>query len=407
MSRLVNKTRTLWLVAAAISFLALTFVAGLNLGQRFTYKGQFSNGQNSSEAQIELGKLSEPKPNKLPGSILHGASERALGENRIADVAFLAAPCVVNIESITKAAPILKPDIQSFRLSPFSNPRPFADTGHVPRPLATGSGLIVRSDGYVVTNNHLIRAGCDLKVTLNDQRSFKAKLIGRDIFTDLAVVKIEADHLPVMPFGNSKEIRPGEWAIAIGNALGFDHTVTLGIVSAINRSLGDMNTHVELIQTDAAINPGNSGGPLLNVAGEVIGITSAIRSDAQNIGFAIPVDVVEQVAKGLIKKGVIVRPYLGVYMKDLDARVISGLNLPADSHGVLILKVVTGSPAQRAGITAGDLIEKCEGTPVSSATDVRHIVKKFKPGDFMSFSIFRDGRSDTKKLLIGNYPNEE
>jgi len=259
----------------------------------------------------------------------------------------------------------------------------------------------------VITNNHLVRPGNEMKVTLSDQRTFTAKLVGRDLFTDLAVLKIDADHLPVMPFGDSKSVRPGEWAIAIGNPLGFDHTVTLGIVSAINRSLADLNSHVDLIQTDAAINPGNSGGPLLNIDGQVIGINSAIRSDAQNIGFAIPVDVVQEVANALIKTGTIVRPYLGVFMRDLDQRVIAGLNLPKDSRGVLILRVVPGSPAERAGMLSGDFIEKVNGQDVTAVKEVRRLVKGHVPGDGLLFTIKRNGKLEDKKLVVGNYPNEE
>jgi serine protease Do len=339
------------------------------------------------------------------------APDRPLGENRIAEIAAEAAPSVVNVET-NPVLPAGHGEVkQPYNLNPFIKPIPPSGPGSPNpgrgRPLASGSGLIVRSNGYVITNNHLVRPLCEMKVTLNDQRSFKAKLVGRDIFTDLAVLKIEADHLPVVPFGNSKTVRPGEWAIAIGNPLGFDHTVTLGIVSAINRSLADLNTHVDLIQTDAAINPGNSGGPLLNIDGQVMGITSAIRSDAQNIGFAIPVDVVEEVANALIKTGKIVRPYLGVFMKDLDNRVISNLNLPKDSHGILILRVVGGSPAERAGIISGDFIDKCDGTEVSSVRDIRKLVKNHVPGEIMHFTIRRNGKSETKNLLVGNYPNEE
>lgn len=354
------------------------------------------------QAEASEGKAQPDKPRLAPG--------RPLGENRIAEIAAAAAPSVVNVETNPAVSGSQAESKQPFTLNPFVKPNPSVPGGIQQRrfhPLASGSGLIVRSNGYVITNNHLIRPLCETKVTLNDQRVFKAKLVGRDIFTDLAVLKIDADHLPVVPFGNNKEVRPGEWAIAIGNPLGFDHTVTLGIVSAINRSLADLNTHVDLIQTDAAINPGNSGGPLLNIAGEVIGITSAIRSDAQNIGFAIPVDVVEQVANGLIKNGVIVRPYLGVFMKDVDSRVINNLNLPKNSQGVLLLRVVPGSPADRAGFVSGDFIEKIEGAEVKSVKDVRRLVKNRRPGDIMSFTIRRNDRTDTKKLLVGNYPNEE
>ncbi len=268
---------------------------------------------------------------------------QAVNEDTIADIAAQAAPSVVNIElarifpaneyhqSInSKAIPFAsgKDNIQSNRegsrapTNPITPPNIAVKSFHS---LSSGSGLIIRQDGYIITNNHLIRPGCEIKVTLSDQRAFKAKLIGRDMFTDLAVLKIDANQLPVVPFANNalQEVRPGDWAIVIGNPLGYDHTVTLGIVSAIHRSLIGLNAHVELIQTDAAINPGNSGGPLLNIHGQIIGLASAIRNDAQNIGFAIPVSIIEQVSNALIKEGTIARPYLGVFMKDFDNRVIS------------------------------------------------------------------------------------
>jgi S1-C subfamily serine protease len=339
----------------------------------------------------------------------HAEAEHPLGENRIADIAAQAASSVVNVETTLRNNQ--RETKQPFNFNPFGSRNPSGAPGsiypHRSQTLASGSGLIVRSNGYVITNNHLVRPGNEMKVTLSDQRTFTAKLIGRDLFTDLAVLKIEANNLPVMPFGDSKLVRPGEWAIAIGNPLGFDHTVTLGIVSAINRSLADLNSHVDLIQTDAAINPGNSGGPLLNIDGEVIGINSAIRSDAQNIGFAIPVDVVQEVANSLIKTGAIVRPYLGVFMKDLDDRVITGLNLPKDSSGVLILRVVAGSPAERAGMISGDFIEKVNGQEVTTVKEVRRLVKTHVPGDTLLFTIKRNGKLDDRKLMVGNYPNEE
>jgi S1-C subfamily serine protease len=415
------KNANIGIVLKLACLLLVVFAAGLWIGRTVSsapptlVAPESVKTQTPPEMQEELKKaVVQPEENVRPAK-QHRSAERPLGENRIAEIAAEAAPSVVNVETDPIAPASGHESKQPFALNPFTKGNPPGSTGpnggFYPRrtqhPLASGSGLIVRSDGYVITNNHLVRPNCELKVTLNDQRSFNAKLVGRDVFTDLAVLKIDAVHLPVVPFGNSKTVRPGEWAIAIGNPLGFDHTVTLGIVSAINRSLADLNTHVDLIQTDAAINPGNSGGPLLDIDGQVIGITSAIRSDAQNIGFAIPVDVVDQVSSALIKTGTIVRPYLGVFMKDLDNRVIVNLNLPKDSHGVLILRVVPGSPAERAGIVSGDFIEKVDGVDVATVKEVRQLVKKHVPGDMMQFVMRRNGKTETEKLLVGNYPNEE
>ena len=186
----------------------------------------------------------------------------------------------------------------------------------------------------------------DIKVTLNDKRTFKGTVVGRDSLTDLAIVKIEAKNLPAARFGTSKTIRPGDWAIAIGSPLGLDHTVTLGIISALGRSLSDLNNSVELIQTDAAINPGNSGGPLLNIHGDVVGVNTAIRGDAQNIGFAIPVDVAKDVAAQLLAHGTIARPYLGIFMQELDEKLAHSLALSPSTKGVIIAGIAPDSPAK-------------------------------------------------------------
>lgn len=165
-----------------------------------------------------------------------------------------------------------------------------------------GSGLIVRGDGYILTNNHVVRNAETIRVTLSNNRSYCGQVVARDGYSDLALVKIDAGSLPVARLGSSKNIRPGDYAIAIGTPMGLHHSVTMGIVSAIGRSLNGLNSNVELIQTDAAINPGNSGGPLLNIDGEVIGINMAIRSDAQNIGFSIPVDVAKETARKMLRE---------------------------------------------------------------------------------------------------------
>lgn len=177
--------------------------------------------------------------------------------------------------------------------------------GELHKPTAArgaGSGLVVRSDGYVLTNNHVVRNADTIRVTLSDNRTFCGQVVARDNISDLALVKIDAQHLPVARLGHSDSIRAGDYAVAIGTPMGLQHSVTLGIVSAIGRSLNGLNNNLELIQTDAAINPGNSGGPLLNIEGEVIGINMAIRSDAQNIGFAIPVDVARTAARKLLRQ---------------------------------------------------------------------------------------------------------
>lgn len=278
----------------------------------------------------------------------------------------------------------------------------------------TGSGVIFRSDGYILTNNHVAGNADVIEVTLNDKRKYRAKVVGKDRFTDLALLKIDGvNNLPAANFGESKALRPGDWAIAIGSPLGFDHTVTLGIISALGRLLpaGQNETsslgNVQLIQTDAAINPGNSGGPLLNIHGDVIGITTAIRGDAQNIGFAIPVDVAKDVAQQLLDKGSIARAYIGIYMQDLNDGIARSLHVSPNTKGVLVARAAEGSPAEKAGLSQGDVIVKVDGQTVTNSKEVQAIVRKHKPGDNVEFLLSRGNELVAATIKIGDYPQKD
>jgi serine protease Do len=337
----------------------------------------------------------------------------ALGENTIADIAQSAAPAVVNVE-VAFEATNPKPVVKGGQGNPFNEkvPQSVPKPGYLPK--VVGSGLVVRPDGYIVTNYHLIRHADDgIQVTLNDERAFKAKVIGSDRFTDLAVVKIDANNLHTIPFALAKKVRPGEWAIAIGNPFGYDHTVTLGIVSAAARALADGSNHADLIQTDAAINTGNSGGPLLNIHGEVIGLTSSMSAKAQNIAFAIPAEVVDQVTTTLIKNGsptkpyVMERPYLGFFMKDWDNRIITNPNFPRNVRGVILLKIIKQSPAEKCGLTVGDFVTKIGGTQINNVKEIRQITRQHKPGDVLVIEGSHNGQGFLKKLTVGKYPEDE
>ncbi|HEY9786478.1 MAG TPA: trypsin-like peptidase domain-containing protein [Candidatus Obscuribacterales bacterium] len=331
-----------------------------------------------------------------------------LAENAIADIAAQASESVVNID-IRKSVTV--------RETPFGSPFQFffgpgfdpfgegqGERRYIQR--GAGSGVIIREDGYILTNFHVVGQADEIKVTLNDRREFNGKVVGRDRFSDLALVKINARNLPVARIGTSKSLRPGEWAIAIGSPLGFDHTVTLGIISALGRSLSEVG-NVEFIQTDAAINPGNSGGPLLNIKGEVIGINTAIRGDAQNIGFAIPIDIAKGAAEQLIAHGSIQRPYVGIYMQDLNEKIARSLGLPANTKGVLIAKVEPAGPAARADIVAGDVIQKIDGKPVATAKEVQTIVRQHKVGETLDLLILRNGALTSVNLKLDNFPEKE
>lgn len=272
----------------------------------------------------------------------------------------------------------------------------------------SGSGVIVTSNGYIITNNHVVE-GADkngIKVRLLDKREFTGKLIGSDPTTDVAVIKIDAKDLPVAALGNSDSVKVGQWVLAIGNPLNLSSTVTSGIVSAQGRDI-DITSGIwgirNFIQTDAAINPGNSGGALVNLKGEVIGINSAIATQTgffQGYGFAIPINLVRKTAEDIIAYGRVRRPMLGVQLKptldETDARAL-GLSKP---QGVLIQEVLKDSPAQLAGLKAGDLILSVDGKEVNASNELQTLIAEHRPGDIVSLKIYRDGKTITKEVKL-------
>ncbi|HVB98926.1 MAG TPA: Do family serine endopeptidase, partial [Candidatus Dormibacteraeota bacterium] len=266
---------------------------------------------------------------------------------------------------------------------------------------ALGSGFIVRPDGIIVTNNHVVRGATDIRVTLSDKREFKAKVLGTDARTDLAVLKIDATGLTPLRFGNSSQLRVGDIVFAIGDPFGVGETVTMGIISAKGRS----NVGIEgprsiqnFIQTDAAINPGNSGGPLINTRGEVIGIDTAIVTGGNGsegnlgIGFAIPSDLARSVMTQLIEHGKVTRGQLGVNISDVDAVMAKQFGLPK-AEGVIVDSVEPGSPAAKAGIQRGDILLEFNGAPVSSMNDLVLQVTQVQPGTKVTVQVFRNGKT--------------
>lgn len=317
----------------------------------------------------------------------------------VATVASVADPYIVTIYlSPMDDKKKQQPDLN---LPMFQRQEPLPRSIFERRPI--GAGVIIQPDGYILTSSHVLRPNFDVKVTLNDKRKFDAKVIGKDPFMDLAVIKIDANDLPVAKFGESNKIRTGDWAIAVGSPYGFEHSVTLGIVSGIGRSLDQLNNNMDMIQTDAALNPGNSGGPLLNAKGEVIGINTAIRNQAQNISFAIPADRAQTIANNLREHGNIARSYLGINMMDIDAQTSKAMNY-GNANGVVVAYVVPESPCQKAGLFQHDLIEKVDNVPVSSTIEVRKIVQQHKPDDVLVFSLMRKDGHETRKVKLGAYP---
>jgi S1-C subfamily serine protease len=278
----------------------------------------------------------------------------------------------------------------------------------------TGSGFIIKSDGLVVTNAHVVEGADQVTVTLKNGREYTGQILGRDELTDVAVVKIQANNLPTVAMGNSDQIRPGEWAIAIGNPLGLDNTVTAGIISGTGRSsgvIGAPDKRVSFIQTDAAINPGNSGGPLLNQQGQVIGMNTAIIGRAQGLGFAIPINQVQRIANQLIAQGKVNHPYIGVRMATLNSatretidRSLEGSTRIQADRGVVIIDVAEGSPAARAGLRAGDVIQEIAGRSVNTADEVQQAVEASQIGNNLAVRVNRSGQDVTVSVSPQDFP---
>lgn len=271
-----------------------------------------------------------------------------------------------------------------------------------------GTGFVVSTDGYILTNNHVVNRMDNIKVVLNDKREYTAKLIGSDPQSDVALLKIEAADLPVVRIGNAKTLKPGEWVVAIGAPFGFDNSVTAGIVSAKGRSLPYEN-YTPFIQTDVAVNPGNSGGPLFNLNGEVIGINSQIYSKSggfMGISFAIPIDVAMNVAEQLKTSGKVQRGQLGVIIQEIsyDLAKSFGLDKPA---GALIAKIMPGSPAAKAGLQVGDIVRSVNGEAVRSSTELPVMIGSIAPGKEVVLGIWRKGEDLNVSVQLGSTADKQ
>ncbi len=264
-----------------------------------------------------------------------------------------------------------------------------------------GSGFIIDPEGYVITNAHVVAGAVDIKVGLNDRRELRATLVGADKSSDVALLKVDADDLPVVKIGDSDDIRVGEWVLAIGSPFGFEHTATQGIVSALSRSLPD-ETYVPFIQTDVAVNPGNSGGPLFNTAGEVIGVNSQIYSRSggyQGLSFAIPINVAVSIADQLRETGFATRGWLGVRIQNVDQSLAESFGL-SKPEGALVTEVEPSSPADKAGFLAGDIILRFNDKSVPFSSALGPMVGVVKPGDTVESEVLREGKRETIKVTI-------
>ncbi len=286
------------------------------------------------------------------------------------------------------------------RFIPNPGPREFQNN-------SLGSGFIISTDGFVLTNAHVVESADEITVKLNDKREFKAKVIGSDKRTDIALLKIEATGLPAVKFGDANKLKVGEWVIAIGSPFGFENTVTAGIVSAKGRSLPQEN-FVPFIQTDAAVNPGNSGGPLFNMRGEVIGINSQIYSRTggfMGLSFAIPIDVANDIASQLKASGRITRGRIGVVIQPVTKDLAESFGM-GKAAGALVSSVEKGSPAEKGGIEAGDVILKFDGKTVVSSEDLPRLVGATKPGTKAAVQLMRNKATKDVSVVVGEMPDE-
>jgi len=338
------------------------------------------------------------------------AQAATIGLPDFTDLVERTGPAVVNIRTMEKLRPNQgmtsgdDEEMQEFFRRFFGMPVPRQQPELPPRnrrpvpqqeeevPRGVGSGFIVSADGYIMTNAHVVDGADEVYVTLTDRREYRAKIIGVDKRTDVALVKIEGSNLPRLVLGDSNKIRVGEWVIAIGSPFGLENTVTSGIVSAKARDTGD---YLPLIQTDVAVNPGNSGGPLINMRGEVIGINSQIYSRSggyMGISFAVPIDEAIRVSEQLKASGKVTRGRLGVHIGEVTRDIAESLGLPK-AQGALVQRVEPAGPAEKSGVEAGDVILRFNGTPIDKANDLPRIVGSTRPGTRSTLTVWRKGAS--------------
>ncbi|MCZ4052888.1 Do family serine endopeptidase [Oxalobacter sp. OxGP1] len=321
------------------------------------------------------------------------------------DAVSRAMPAVVNIYTTKEVRQPQSPLLDDPFLKRFFGER-FSETE---KQMSLGSGVVVTHDGYVLTNNHVVETADQIEVAFEDGRKASARLVGNDPETDLAVIKIDLPDLPAITFGNVDDVKVGDVVLAIGNPFGVGQTVTMGIVSALGRSQLGINIYENFIQTDAAINPGNSGGALIDAAGNLIGINSAIYSQSggsMGIGFAIPVSTVRMVMDAIIAKGQVVRGWIGVEPRDITPELAENLDL-GKQDGVIIAAVLKNGPADRAGIRPGDILISVDGKNIANMKEMFNLIATLQPESKTGVVVLRDGKEVSLEIIVGKRPSKK
>src|ERR1700678_368736 len=391
------------------SFSIRRWVATVVVFAAFAGGALLSQGFRDWAGHTVLGSPREPiaiAQNALPVSLGNFA-------NGFSAVIKPALPAVVNI----RTSKMVKS--QGNQMSPFFNDPTFRQffgdqfgggKPHQEREQALGSGVIVTPDGTILTNNHVIDGASDIKVQLSDKREFKAKLVGADPKTDIAVLKIEASGLPTLPLGDSSQLNVGDLIFAIGDPFGIGETATMGIVSATGRGQLGIEDYENFIQTDAAINPGNSGGAMIDIHGNLVGVNTAILSHGsggnEGVGFAIPMSMAKPVMDQILAHGKVIRGYLGVHIQDFSPELAKSFNFN-QSGGVLIGDVSANTPAANAGLKKGDVIVKLNGQAESDSNDLRNTISQMSPGTQVKLDIWRDGKVQPFTVTLGELPKDK
>jgi len=393
-----------------------TLIVGIVCGVYITARWDLiplNYAQSSTNAKPGIQPVASVKTVEPPSSMINL-------QDSFAQISENLNPCVVNI-STTRKVKVQSPFSNDFfgddiweRFFGRDNPFRRRSPGRELEQHSLGSGFIIRSNGYIITNNHVVQGVDEVQVTIHgqdgeDQGEFDAEIVGTDPDTDLAVLKVETDReLPTVPLGDSEKVRVGDWAIAIGNPFGFENSLTVGVISAKARDI-DQGPYTDFLQTDAAINPGNSGGPLINIRGEVIGVNTAIYSRSggyMGMGFAIPINLAKRIIGDLIEKGHYSRGYIGITFQELDEKLARVKGIDPDTPGVLIADVLEDTPAAEAGLEAGDVLVEVDGEKINTGKELQRKVAALGAGTKTKVKVIRDGKERTFTMTLAERPSE-